>query len=375
MALTLPTLPVEVIELIAHTLEPSQLFSLRLVCKQLQQKTLYPFGKCFTTFPTDLSRRSLKTLQLVSQNAQLQQCVQTLLIGMVEDDILGGGFQWHQHSPGHTEAPLPGLEKLQDILVHNLPNCRSFHIKSGSQSIEESDAIGIILSIITRTSLPVKSFIVDFSSGVVDEKRLQMWQYRQPSFRSGWSHVQELSFVHVLASETFDWAIDLIVDATSLRKLSLAWDFGRSASFIERLCSSNALHGLQSFSLDHAHVASDKLSELLVRSRYSLRALSFRHVAIESGSDWPTVLGQLSDQLPFLENISMRYLFRYRHDGRYQFIFPSLSSNPVVPGSGGRRFTLKWGWRKRESKLFGVDYQGPGVDKALKMLMNAAEVL
>lgn len=44
MALTLPTLPVEIVELIAHALEPNQLFSLRLVCEQLHQKTLSSFG-------------------------------------------------------------------------------------------------------------------------------------------------------------------------------------------------------------------------------------------------------------------------------------------------------------------------------------------
>jgi len=381
MALTLPTLPIEVVELIAHALEPNQLFCLRLVCKQLHQKTLHPFGTCFTTIRTDLSRKSLQKLQAVSENAQLQQHVQILLVIKGEDDTLGRGFQWHRHSSGHTEAPLPGLEKLQDILVHNLPNCRSFHIRSLGGSDDESDdltpsdAIAIILSIVAHTSLPVKSFIVDFESGQVDAKRLQMWQYRQPSFRSGWSHVQELSLAQSLTSETFDWAIGLIVHATSLRKLSLGFGFDHSASFIERLCSSNALHGLASFSLACAHVTSDKLSELVVRSRYSLRALSFRHVSIESGSEWPTVLGQLRDQLPFLENFSVHWLAHYGREGGTHVMFPTLSSNPVVPGSGGRRFTLagkKW---KGERRIFGAAYQGPGVDKALEMLVKAAEYI
>lgn len=40
MAVTLPTLPVEVVELIAHALEPGGLFSIRLVCRVLLQKPL-----------------------------------------------------------------------------------------------------------------------------------------------------------------------------------------------------------------------------------------------------------------------------------------------------------------------------------------------
>ena len=291
MALTLPTLPIEVVELIAQAFEPLNLCSLRLVCKQLHQKTLHPFVTSFTTIRTDLSRKSLQKLQALSENTQLQQHVRTLLIRKVEDHTFGRGFEWHPHSSGHTEAPLPGLEKLQAILVHNLPNCNSFHVRSLGGSDDESDdltasdVIAMILSVIARTSLPVKSLIVEFERAQVDAKRLQMWKYRQPSFRSGWSHVQDLSLAQSLTSETFDWAIGLIVHATSLRELSLGFGFDHSASFVERLCSLNVLQGLASFNLAAAHVTSDKLSELVVHSRYSLRALSFRHISIESGSE------------------------------------------------------------------------------------------
>lgn len=206
MAVTLPTLPVEVVELIAHALEPNGLFSLRLVCRALLQKTLHSYGTLFATMQTDLSYESLQKLRAVSEDAQLKPRVQTLLIEKGEDDTFGRGFQWPRHSSGHTEAPLPGLEKLQDILVHKLPNCRSFHICSPGISDEDTDgltptdAIAIILSIVANTNLPVKSFIVDISSCWINGKRLQMCQYRQRSFRSGWSHVQELSLFHSLIS-------------------------------------------------------------------------------------------------------------------------------------------------------------------------------
>lgn len=383
MAVTLPTLPIEIVELIAQALESNELFSLRLVCKVLLHKTLHPFGTCFTTIGTDLSRKSLQKLRAVSENAQLERRVQTLLIRKGEDNTLGRGFQWHRHSSGHTEGPLLGLEELQDILVHNLPNCRSFHIRSPGGSDEESDgltpsdAIAIILRIVAHTSLPVNSFIVDFQYGYIDAKRLQMWQYRQPLFRSGWSHVQELSLAQsLMTSETFDWAIGLILHATSLRKLSLGFGFDRSASFIERLGSSNALYGLVSFSLTSTNIASDgQLRELVVRSRQSLRALSFRHVCIESGSDWPTVLGLLRGQFPSLEKFSVYWLVHYGRESGNHVMFPTLSSDPVVPGSGGRRLTLAWKKWKGERRVFGADYQGPGVDKALEMLVKAAEYI
>lgn len=168
----------------------------------------------------------------------------------------------------------------------------------------------------------------------------------------------------------------MIIHATSLRKLSLGFGFDHSACFSRRLCSSNAFHGLTSFSLTSANITSDhQLRELVGRSQQSLRALSLQRVSIESGNDWQTILGLLRGQLPFLEKISV---FRLQHHGRESgthVIFPTLSSKPVVPGSGGRRFTLAWKEWNGERRVSGVEFQGPGVDKALDMLIKAVEYI
>jgi len=200
----------------------------------------------------------------LSEHAQIQQDVRTIVIISEQDQTLRPDFQWYRDSSRHTEAPLMYLEKLQDILVHKLPHRRSFHFRSRGEfddrfhDLTPSDAIGTILGIVAVISLPVKSFVVDFGMWQVDATWFQMWQYHQPSFRSGWSHVRELSLSLSLTSGTFDWALGLIVHTTSLRKLSLVFQFDHSASFIERLCSSKVVHGLESLRLASAVVTSDK---------------------------------------------------------------------------------------------------------------------
>ena len=211
---TLPTLAMELVELIAHFLEPTDLSSLRLACKNLHRKSLYSFGACFTTFRTDLSLKSLQKLQVISEDDNLRLYVQKLLIKPREGETLGQGFQWDRHSSGHLEGHLPGLEKLQYLLAHNLPNCRSFHIftlggeEDESDALTPSDVVALILRIVpsisidASRSLPLKSFIVDFTSPIVGiqfhgdgtlyanrllqsrstnsiyAKRFQVWQYR-----------------------------------------------------------------------------------------------------------------------------------------------------------------------------------------------------
>jgi hypothetical protein len=44
MVCQLPILSVEVVELVARSLEPTDLFSLRFVCRELNLKTLHYFG-------------------------------------------------------------------------------------------------------------------------------------------------------------------------------------------------------------------------------------------------------------------------------------------------------------------------------------------
>ena len=190
---TLPTLATELVELIAWWLKPADLCSLQLVCKNLHQKSIRVFGTCFTTIRTDLSQESLQKLQEISEDDNLRLYVQELFIQGNKRAQLGQGFQWHRHSSGYLEAPLPGFEKLQHLLAHNLPNCRSFHIWGPGcgpydkfDTFTPNDVIALILrmvpflSIEAPNSLPVKSFIVNCTSadvvntlcptGVIDAK-------------------------------------------------------------------------------------------------------------------------------------------------------------------------------------------------------------
>ena len=385
--------------------------SLRLASKNLHQKSLHSFGAFFTTIRTDLSQRSLQKLQLISEDDTLRLYVQKLLIKPVEGEILGQGFQWDRHSSGHLEGRLPGLEKLQYLLAHNLPNCRSFHIftlggeEDESDALTSSDVVALMLRIVPSisidapTSLPLKSFIVDFTSPIMDiqsrgdgtiyarrllqdrntnsicAKRLQMGQYRQPSFRTAWAPIQELVLEQNLMLETFDWVMDLIVNATSLRKLSLDVGHYQSGPLLERLCHVSTLSSLESFKLARASTSVEHLSRLIEISYNTLRVISLKHVSAERLSDWPIFLGRLRKHAPFLQSVSIYWLRAYNHELYRRVMFPSLLIDSVVPDSGGRRWILTEKKLKKEKRILGVEYEGPRVDMALDMLVKAVEYI
>jgi hypothetical protein len=393
MGRQLLTAPVEVVELVAASLELTDLFSLRLVCSELNWKTLHYFGRTyFSALRTNLTSQSLQKLHDISEKKHFKDHVQTLLIEYKSracgQRILGEGFYWPRNPSGYLQAPLPGAEKLRDILVNKLVHCKSFHIHGSggtdeyeSDRLDPTDAVGIILAIIAETSLAVKSFSVDFNrhgTGWVDAKQLQMPLYHHPQFRKAWAHLEELRLQHTTRSDTFDWAMDLLSHAPSLRKLSLDFDYTFSASFLSRSVSfAHISKGLQDLRLGHAHITVDLLSNLLLKSRDSLRALSFWRIYTEHGSTWVTVFRDLRDKLLHLESIS---LFGLGGDGSSQIrtplvMFPTLHADLAVPGSQGRKFQLRYKKWKGEQRVIGASYQGPGMDAALEILAKSVEYM
>jgi hypothetical protein len=392
MVCPLPKLPVEVIDFVAGSLEPTDLFSLRFVCRELNLKTLHYFGRThFSTVRTNLTSQSLQKLHDISEKKHLRDHVQTLFIkesdGYGQRD-LGEGFYWPRHPSGCLQAPLVGVERLRDILVNDLVQCKSFRIHGHggtneykSDRLDPIDAVGIILAIIAETSLPVKSFFMDFhnhNTGSVDAKQLQMDLYRQPQFRKAWAHLEELRLELTMKSDTFDWAMDLLSHAPSLRKLSMNFSSGFFASFFSRSVSfSHIFTGLQDLRLGHAWVKVETLSSLLLHSRDSLRALSFWFVNIESGGTWATVLSDLRNILPHLESISIFWSMEWEHsESRTPYVmFPTLHENPVVPGTQGREFQLRYKKWKGERRVFGASYHGPGTGVALEILAKSVEYI
>lgn len=130
-------LPTGLIDRIAAELEFTDLCLLRLVCKNLSQKTLHYFG--FTYFAcvrTNLSLTSLQKVQQLSRHEQLSHYVRILLIKGPND--IGRGFSWPR-SPSHGLLfPHPGVQTLQDALLA-LENCRSFCIYKGDEEDDRKE--------------------------------------------------------------------------------------------------------------------------------------------------------------------------------------------------------------------------------------------
>ena len=381
---TLPTLATELVEIISHCLEPCDLLSLRLVCKQLYQKSLCVFETLLATIRTDLSQTSLQRLR-VPYMPELRLYVKRLLIEPKVDGKLGQGLEWHRNSSNQLDVLSPGPQMLLHLLEHDLPKCRSLQIRSvggtedKADALTHSDAVALVLLLIPSlpTTSPVTSFLANTQAqgnSFLDAEKLPVAQCRQPSFLHAWANIQQLVLELDSTHETFVWALDLVLHATNLRMLSLGLGFDHSEAFIKRLCAADsALRSLESLSLARCHMTMAHLSQLTERCHGTLRELSLQQMSISLVSDWPIALGRLSSQAPLLESISVHWLWGYRDVSRTHVTFPSVVSDHIVPGSKGRNMTWTTKRWKGDQRVFGVKYRGPCVSKALEMLVRAAE--
>ena len=384
MGSTLPTLATELVELVSQCLERTDLLSLRLVSKGLCQKSFRAFVALFTTVLTDLSFTSLQRLQAICTHG-LRLYVKKLLIEAGETGKLGQDVQWSRDSLGHLDMLSPGPRMLQDLLTHDLVNCRSFHIfipgpmQDESDALTPSDAVGLILLLIPSlpSMSPVSSFIVSSPSlgpGDLDPRRLPFAHCRQQSFLNAWMHVQELMLEPSLTPETFYWSLNLVRKAPHLRTLLLNLGYDRGETLIKRLCNGDSVPCfLESLSLAHGHTTVAHLSQLIQKFGGTLRTLSLEQIYLSRFEDWPLAFERIRSQAPLLECISINLLMAAWDDKPRSLVeFPGLVNDHIVPGSGGRSLTWRTQYWKGKERIFSVNYRGPGVGEALKMLGRSA---
>lgn len=363
-------LPAEVIWLIAGILEPVDLFSLRLVCREVCSKTIQRFFTFFNTVRTDLTPQSLQRLSDISNCAHLVRRVHVLRI-TYKYTYLGRGYQGNCNSSGQLLDPLPGIDLLQGLLIHRLVNCRSFDIDGYDKSrvvdtlqyITPCDIIGILFAIVAKTSLAIRSLTVQISrltSGRLDTKWLRTSLCRQEEFMAGWAHLEALILGCQIMKDQHDWVIDLIMHAPRLQKLNLKfqrWSYDEISSLIQRLVNTQSCRTLKDLSLQEAEVTQNILRHFLISTSATLQSLSLKRFRLSGGDTWRLLPQDLADNLPCLNYISVFYLGEISAQKKRLVQFNRLTEMRLVPGSELRQLDII----ERECRLV------PGMNKPLRL--------
>ena len=379
-------------------MELADLRSLRLVCRELNGKTINSFGLAnFATIQTDLSYTSLERIRNISKSEHFAAHVQCLHVKDSPDGIIGQGFEWPRHFSGCLAENRNGTDLLRDLLSQRLPNCKSFLIYSydeyeprhDTDRLVPSNAVGLILSIVPEADLALQAFTVQSShhgNGRLDTPRLQIPLSQTPKFVKAWSQIEELVLDYAITTDQWDWVLHLISLAPKLRKLSLGFYEG-DTSFMQRLSSLNELNRLKELSLGSARLTVDAITSLLLKNRDTLHSLSLQYTALDDEGKWSTVFENMKSQFPQLQNLVLFWLKQGTNNSRV--IFSKLLKYPVIPGSEvrGANDRLKYDSRRIESMqdpirlrywgigkmVVGVEYHGRETDQVLSALVDTVE--
>src|SRR6201992_2290872 len=173
----LDTIIPEIVGLIVGFLDnETDIFSVRLVCRQLYLKSYAAFGAaCFNTVVSDLTPQSLRRLESIADHEKLRVFVRKLHIGEIRKPpkplvkALGQGNQWPREVSGCLDPSLPIVKTLKDWLETRLINCREFEVidscgdyperHSTDTSLSPTDAVRLLFLVIgAGDGLSVRSF-------------------------------------------------------------------------------------------------------------------------------------------------------------------------------------------------------------------------
>lgn len=383
---SLPTLAVELVELIAGCLESDSLLDLRLTCRELQNKTFRHFAqRFFSSIKTDLSEDSLGRINALSHHYALRPYVHGLAF-MLQNGV-GRGLVWDRHPWGPLSAPMEveAIGRLRDNLINNLTNCRSFFIfcrypegHPDMNHVTITDAVAVFFALIVDAQLPVSSFHLIYANKysrtlIMDMRRMPKLLYREPKFKLVWSDLRKLSLEQYLTLDNFGFLLELVLSAPNLQTLLL--NLGSrdlACEFMHELAEAGGFSQLRELALFRTLVRAPDLMKILGGLRKNLAALTLYHVSLASNDDWTAVLKELSCGFVALQTISLYYLWTSA-PAKEVLSFPDLHKAPVLCESPGQNLHLLYAEKPIKSPaVLGIEYSGSKVSQILGLLQTTA---
>ncbi|RAK99408.1 uncharacterized protein BO80DRAFT_410102 [Aspergillus ibericus CBS 121593] len=379
-------LPLETIELICRELPTCDLAAIRGTGRAAYHATNLCFAQRYTEYHTDFSERSLNHLHALSQNPLVRRHIRHLVV-LTPEPRLGQHLDWEWTAAGHLRHPLGMslIRRFRDDLTDRLLQCRSFILSpivsepetkppvTDGPTFNPDDVACILLDIIAEAALPVKLFWygkgMNYTSPVMDIARLPKTLFRSGSFQCGWRALENLHLELEVTPQNYTFLLDLILSATSLRKLHLRLGYTDLAvEFFEQLSRSvDVLAHLERISIWGSSIRTGHLIDLLSRTRPNLQKLSLRGV---TGLDpqWLSYLAQNHRHFPRLVSIDLSMI----HGPSGMFCFTPVQYLPLQQKSMFELETDVHGWLPDpgadRTAVIGVTYTGPHIGKALGVL-------
>ncbi|KAF7590877.1 hypothetical protein BBP40_002291 [Aspergillus hancockii] len=318
------TLPLEILEMVCDELETRDLASLVGTCCHIYHRTISRLAQRYTEIHLDFSQESFNHIHAIANNSTMREQVHRLVV-MTPEPYLGRNLDWQRSAAGHILNPLqiPIIQRFRNDLADKIVNCRSFVISpvrskfvpeesdvDGDKHFNPDDAASILLEIIGDASLPMKLFWygrgANYTSEVMNIRRLPKDLFVNPRFKAGWQHLENLHLEHKVTPYNYSFILNMILHAPNLRKIYIS--LAPQELAIELFSDLSRSHCLPSsverISLCSTSIRAVDLIKILNQSRQSLKRLILTDIGGLSAS-LSTLQTQLHGCFPRLESIDL----------------------------------------------------------------------
>ncbi|KAF4628059.1 hypothetical protein G7Y89_g10090 [Cudoniella acicularis] len=395
MVTSLPSLPVEIIDLIADDLETTDFHSLRLVCQELKAKTLHRFlRKARRHAFTDLSHASLSKLEQLCESETIRQHIRELKIKHTDGkETFGEDLLWTPKP--HVVGPPEGMPMLANLLVNKMVNCRSFSLNHSAclpSNAEEQHTLGgmdclqVLLSTLAEQNLGPKLICLHQHCS---NPHLNQFAYTIlntlpqsiPNYSGIWSQLEELHVGDTFTRQSCtNWLLEIFKNSPKLRKLILVFLVQDTDNLLEHLSTDIwSLPALRHLEILKACVAGPTLLGFISRFGETLKTLKLVRPILHAGMRWKELVLALSSHLPHLQHIKLRKLIfplsnEDGHPTRW-VRFPILRDvrirrDPNVPILGDIPLKLYGEWLRNKSSPYGIQYEGEKMSEALRLIAD-----
>ncbi|KAL2831648.1 hypothetical protein BJY01DRAFT_254194 [Aspergillus pseudoustus] len=320
------------------------------------------------------SHRKLR--QLVLQPRLAQQVRKIVVTERNFGDGLGHGLEWRRDADGlrldHTQpiicAWLALFKSLPNLSALKVRRPFTAYDKDEWDQINASDAVTVLVSIIAGTRLPLESFEVDLepqTDNPIDLRRINRRDLIDPGFLLVWNQLKPFSLrVQIANAHAAGFPYLLLHNCPNLKSLSLNFQHGQHASSVINL-ESLSIRGI----------------ELLLRHKRSLRRLSLMSITFPDSGLWRWLFSILREECATLGSIEVNDLREICYEATRLINFPEVPTTSTKHSDGVRFVYHSRRWpatatnRRAPLRNFDISYEGPEMDKALKMMDNWAEAL
>jgi hypothetical protein len=384
MASSLSELPVEMIEDILSHLEVDDLYSFRLLCSKLNQKSIHYCSKrLFHTWGTSLLRPSLEKSEAIFQNLEISKGIQVLDITATEPwTHYGQGFTWDYDSSDEAAISLSCLFLLKRMLG-SMPDCKSIVLTTYTchrwpwdyteADYVAPDSLAAIWDIIADHKFT--SFKLNIATDTGYDKIDTQWLSRngepKPKIEAAWANLKDLSLglsINADKRGQLKWLRPLLATAVNLQSLDMnISDKPEDTPAMNLLDSVGTYPSLQNLTLKCFYVTKDTLFRFLLRHAATVRSVDFSLTFVDSDSSCELLLALLRDNFPLLQSVTLRSSLARFSDSKIWF--EGLYGDKMLPGAE----TMVFKTRAKKAgtwvgQVFWVSYTGSEMRKALDLI-------